>query len=93
MLGRILVDQDGRRFMAVPPPPASLRRAGSERSFRSYDDDRLPYARSKSGGGGSSVDRYGRPLERAGSFGYSVRVLPHAEALPSDADLALLTTA
>jgi starch phosphorylase len=33
------------------------------------------------------------PLERAGSFGYSVRVLPHAEALPGDADLALLTTA
>jgi starch phosphorylase len=33
------------------------------------------------------------PLERAGSFGYSVRVLPHAEALPSDADLALMTTA
>jgi starch phosphorylase len=33
------------------------------------------------------------PLERAGSFGYSVRVLPHADALPSDADLALVTTA
>jgi starch phosphorylase len=33
------------------------------------------------------------PLERAGSFGYSVRVLPHSDALPSDADLALLTTA
>ncbi|MCW2679239.1 MAG: alpha-glucan phosphorylase [Frankiales bacterium] len=33
------------------------------------------------------------PLERAGSFGYSVRVLPHSPALPSDADLALVTTA
>ncbi|MEX2291782.1 MAG: alpha-glucan family phosphorylase [Mycobacteriales bacterium] len=33
------------------------------------------------------------PLERAGSFGYSVRVLPHAAALPGDADLALVTTA
>jgi starch phosphorylase len=33
------------------------------------------------------------PLERAGSFGYSVRVLPHSDALPSDADLALVTTA
>jgi starch phosphorylase len=33
------------------------------------------------------------PLERAGSFGYSVRVLPHADALPSDADLGLMTTA
>jgi starch phosphorylase len=32
-------------------------------------------------------------LERAGSFGYTVRVLPHADALPSDADLGLLTTA
>ena len=33
------------------------------------------------------------PLERAGSFGYTVRVLPHAEMLPGDADLALMTTA
>jgi starch phosphorylase len=33
------------------------------------------------------------PLERAGSFGYSVRVLPHSASLPSDADLALVTTA
>ena len=33
------------------------------------------------------------PLARAGSFGYSVRVLPHSASLPSDADLALVTTA
>ncbi|MBK5306786.1 MAG: alpha-glucan family phosphorylase [Frankiaceae bacterium] len=33
------------------------------------------------------------PLERAGSFGYTVRVLPHSDALPSDADLGLMTTA
>ena len=33
------------------------------------------------------------PLERAGSFGYTVRVLPHSPALPSDADLGLMTTA
>jgi starch phosphorylase len=33
------------------------------------------------------------PLERAGSFGYTVRVLPHSEQLPSDADLGLMTTA
>jgi starch phosphorylase len=33
------------------------------------------------------------PLERAGSFGYTVRVLPHHELLPGDADLGLLTTA
>jgi starch phosphorylase len=33
------------------------------------------------------------PLDRAGSFGYTVRVLPHSERLPSDADLGLMTTA
>ena len=33
------------------------------------------------------------PLERAGSFGYTVRVLPHHDLLPGDADLGLLTTA
>jgi starch phosphorylase len=33
------------------------------------------------------------PLERAGSFGYTVRVLPHCDRLPSDADLGLMTTA
>jgi starch phosphorylase len=32
------------------------------------------------------------PLERPGSFGYSVRVLPHAELLPSDADLGLMAS-
>ena len=32
-------------------------------------------------------------LDRPGAFGYTVRVLPHAELLPSDADLGLLTTA
>jgi starch phosphorylase len=30
------------------------------------------------------------PLERAGSFGYTVRVLPHNDLLPSDAELGLL---
>ena len=47
------------------------------------------------GAGDDGVHRYEGvvPLERAGSFGYSVRVLPHADALPGDADLALLTTA
>jgi starch phosphorylase len=33
------------------------------------------------------------PLERAGSFGYTVRVLPHSDRLPNDADLGLMTTA
>jgi glycogen phosphorylase len=33
------------------------------------------------------------PLERAGSFGYTVRVLPHHDSLPGTADLALVTTA
>jgi starch phosphorylase len=33
------------------------------------------------------------PLERAGSFGYTVRVVPHHDALPADADLGLMTTA
>ncbi len=33
------------------------------------------------------------PLDRAGSFGYTVRVLPHHDLLPGDADLALVTTA
>jgi starch phosphorylase len=33
------------------------------------------------------------PLERPGSFGYTVRVLPHSDRLPSDADLGLMTTA
>ena len=32
-------------------------------------------------------------LGTTGSFGYTVRVLPHSDQLPSDADLALLTTA
>jgi starch phosphorylase len=33
------------------------------------------------------------PLDRAGSFGYTVRVLPHNDALPGDSDLGLMTTA
>ena len=33
------------------------------------------------------------PLERAGSFGYTVRVLPHSALLPGDADLGLLASA
>ncbi len=47
---------------------------------------------------GSSEDGLHRyegmvPLERVGSFGYSVRVLPHSPLLPGDADLGLVTTA
>jgi starch phosphorylase len=50
---------------------------------------------SDAGAGEDGVRRYegAVPLERAGSFGYTVRVLPHADALPGDADLALMTTA
>jgi starch phosphorylase len=33
------------------------------------------------------------PLERAGSFGYTVRILPHSDRLPGDSDLGLMTTA
>ena len=33
------------------------------------------------------------PLERAGSYGYTVRVLPHSDLLPSDAELGLLAQA
>ena len=33
------------------------------------------------------------PLERAGSYGYTVRVLPHHDLLPGDADLGLLAQA
>jgi starch phosphorylase len=33
------------------------------------------------------------PLERAGSFGYTVRVLPHHDRLPGDAELGLLAQA
>ena len=47
------------------------------------------------GSGEDGLQRYEGTvrLERPGSFGYSVRVLPHSAALPSDADLGLLTTA
>ena len=33
------------------------------------------------------------PLERAGSFGYTVRVLPHSDRLPGDTDLGLMVVA
>ena len=33
------------------------------------------------------------PLERAGSYGYTVRVLPHTDLLPDDAELGLLAQA
>ena len=33
------------------------------------------------------------PMERAGSFGYTVRVLPHSPLLPGDADLGLMVSA
>ncbi|MCW2499201.1 MAG: alpha-glucan phosphorylase [Frankiales bacterium] len=47
------------------------------------------------GSGDDGLPRYvGEvPLERAGSFGYTVRVLPHHELLPTDADLGLLAQA
>ena len=33
------------------------------------------------------------PLSRAGAYGYTVRVLPHSELLPGDAELGLLAEA
>jgi starch phosphorylase len=33
------------------------------------------------------------PMERAGSFGYTVRVLPHSPLLPGDAELGLMVSA
>jgi len=47
------------------------------------------------GPGDDGLQRYEGvvPLERAGSFGYSVRVLPHSAALPSDAELGLMVSA
>ncbi|MGI8536112.1 MAG: alpha-glucan family phosphorylase [Mycobacteriales bacterium] len=47
------------------------------------------------GPGDDGLERYEGfvPLERAGSFGYTVRVLPHSDALPSDADLGLMVSA
>jgi len=33
------------------------------------------------------------PLARAGAFGYTVRVLPHSDLLPGDADLGLMKQA
>ena len=45
--------------------------------------------------GDDGLQRYSGevPLDRAGSFGYTVRVLPHSDRLPGDADLGLMTTA
>jgi starch phosphorylase len=54
------------------------------------------YVTLTSGGvGEDGLQRYDGevPLERAGSFGYTVRVLPHSDRLPSDADLGLMTSA
>jgi starch phosphorylase len=47
------------------------------------------------GAGDDGLQRYEGevPLERAGSFGYTVRVLPHSDRLPGDADLGLMVTA
>ena len=44
------------------------------------------------GAGEDGMPRYeGQvPLKRAGSFGYTVRVLPHSDLLPGDAELGLL---
>jgi starch phosphorylase len=61
------------------------------------DELRTPrYAELKaSGTGDDGLPRFegSVPLERAGAFGYTVRVLPHNDRLPGDADLGLLTTA
>ena len=48
-----------------------------------------------SGPGDDGLPRYeGQvPLERAGSYGYTVRVLPHSSLLPGDAELGLLAQA
>ena len=61
------------------------------------DQLRAPTARRPDAGesGDDGLHRYWGevPLERAGSFGYTVRVLPHSDRLPTDADLGLMTTA
>ena len=50
---------------------------------------------SPSGAGDDGLERFEGevPLDRAGSFGYTVRVLPHSDKLPGDADLGLMVTA
>jgi starch phosphorylase len=50
---------------------------------------------SSSGAGDDGLERFEGevPLDRAGSFGYTVRVLPHSDKLPGDADLGLMVTA
>ncbi|MGZ6791412.1 MAG: hypothetical protein ACXVFV_00545, partial [Mycobacteriales bacterium] len=47
------------------------------------------------GDGEDGLPRYAGtvPLERAGSYGYTVRVLPHSDLLPGDAELGLLAQA
>ena len=52
-------------------------------------------ALSSTGEGDDGLPRYeGQvPLERAGSYGYTVRVLPHSDLLPGDAELGLLAQA
>jgi starch phosphorylase len=53
----------------------------------------LPLA--STGPGDDGMPRYeGQvPLARAGSYGYTVRVLPHNALLPGDTDLGLLAQA
>src|SRR3954468_3699887 len=48
-----------------------------------------------SGAGDDGLQRFEGevPLDRAGSFGYTVRVLPHSDKLPGDTDLGLMVTA
>jgi starch phosphorylase len=62
-----------------------------------HDEIHRPVQQSlaNTGSGDDGLPRYvGEvPLERAGSFGYTVRVLPHHELLPTDADLGLLAQA
>jgi starch phosphorylase len=52
-------------------------------------------ALSPSGPGEDGLPRYDGqvPLERAGAYGYTVRVLPRHPLLATSADLALVTTA
>jgi starch phosphorylase len=53
----------------------------------------VPVPLSPAGSGDDGLPRYDGqvPLERAGSHGYTVRVLPSHPLLPNPADLALVT--
>lgn len=61
------------------------------------DDIHRPATRvlTSTGAGEDGLLRYegDLSLERAGSFGFTVRVLPHPRHAPRNSDLALVTTA